>query len=135
MKFILIFSTIFFCSKFSFAQKKGDNTIIVHGFVGNNKIKEALFEEGFVMANSDTFFISTNSKAMGFIGDVSYIIKKTDTTLTFKGFVEATINGYSTGKDPLENKGERGTAYRIGFATMNKIAASFGLSLTYLKNK
>lgn len=135
LKFAFLFIFLASLNNILIAQKKGDNTIIVQGFVDYNKIKEVLFDNGFVSANSDTSFISTNSKAMGYLGEVTYIMKKTDSTLTIKGFVEATLDGFSTGKDPLENKGEKGTVYRVGFATMSKIANSFGLPVSYLKIK
>ena len=131
-----ILATLFLIVLFSntlFAQKKGDNTVIVHGFVPYDRLKEVLFENGFVTINSDTAFISTNGKAMGFVGDVSYILRKTDSTLTLKGYAVATLAGYSSGKTLIDNKGDKGSANRVGFATMNKIANSFGLPVSYLK--
>lgn len=120
---------------FSFAQKKKDNTIIVHGFVSYNQLRGALFDEGYIPTNSDSLFISTNYKPLGYLGEVSFLIKKTDSTLTIKGLLNAKFAGFEYKGEPLENTGEKGTVYRVGFATMNKIASSFGLPVTYLRIK
>jgi hypothetical protein len=132
MKFILTIFAFTVFVKFSVAQKKGDNTIIVHGFVNYNKIKEALFDEGFVPINSDTSFISTNKKSFGSIAEFSYIIKKTDTTLIFKGFLSGSIMGYTFNNLPVNNTSGNDKA---GFDMMNKIATSFRLPITYLRIK
>jgi hypothetical protein len=97
------------------------------------KVKEALFKEGFVFINADTSFISTSGKAVGWIGEVSYLIQRTDSLVIFKGLVNAEANGINTGKMPLENIGSKESVYRKGFALMGKIAASLGLPITYLK--
>jgi len=119
----------------SFAQKKKDNTIIVHGFVSYNQLRNVLFEEGYIPTNSDSLFISTNYKPLGYLGEVSFLIKKTDSTLTLKGLLNAKLAGFEYKGEPLENIGEKGTVYRVGFTTMNKIATSFGLPVTYLRMK
>ena len=128
---IIIFTTLFF--NFSFAQKKHDNTIIVHGFVSYNQLRNVLFDEGYIPINSDSLFISTNYKPQGFLGEVAFILKRTDSTLTFKGNVNAKITDIELKGVLLENVGEKGTVYRVGFTTMNRIATSFGLPVTYLR--
>jgi len=135
MKFILLITYCLLFSHFSFAQKKGDNAIIVHGFVSYLKLKEALFDEGFIATNSDTSFISTNSKQMGWNGEVSYMIKKTDTTVVFKGIVFAEFKSSTPLKTALENVGEKVSVFRVGFANMSKIANSFSLPVSYHKIK
>lgn len=135
MKLILVIFTFTFCFNFSIAQKKGDNTIIVHGSVNFNKLKEVLFDEGFIPSNSDTSFITTNYKSMGWNGEVSYMIKRTDSTVTFKGLVFVEFSGLTPLKTALENTGEKISVFRVGFANMSKIATSFGLPVTYLKIK
>ncbi len=131
------FLTFFFTClvNFSLAQNKRDNTIIVHGFVSYNQLKNVLFDEGYIPSSTDTSFISTNYNPQGMLGEVSFIIKKTDSTLTLKGILNAKFGGMELKGEPLENIGERGTVYRVGFATMNKIAISFGLPVTYLRLK
>ena len=135
MKYILLI--LFFLSfcNYSIAQKKKDNTIIVHGFVNYTKLKEALFKEGFVPTNSDTSFIATSSKAVGWIGEVSYLIQRTDSSVIFKGTVNAESNGVVTGKMPLANIGSKESVYRAGFALMGKIANSFLLPITYFRQE
>jgi len=135
MKYYLTFVLIFASSILCIAQKKKDNTAIVHGYLSYSKIKEALFKDGFVPTNSDTSFILTSNKAVGWIGEVNYLIQRTDTSVIFKGSVIAEANGMSTGKMPLENVGSKESVYRAGFALMVKIANSFGLPVTFLRQE
>ncbi|MEO8174868.1 MAG: hypothetical protein ABI581_17350 [Sediminibacterium sp.] len=122
-------------TKSLFAQNKHDNTIIVHGFVSYLELKNALFEEGYIPANSDTSFISTNYKPQGMLGEVGFLIKKTDSTLTIRGSVNAKLGDMELRGEPLENVGQKGTVYRVGFSTMTKIANSFRLPITFLNVK
>ena len=127
---ILIFSLSLFAS-LGFGQKKKDNTIIVHGFVSYAKLKDVLFDNGFMPTNTDTSIISTNYKAMGWNGEVSFMIKRTDTTTTFKGLVFAEFSGSTPLRTELENVGEKVSVFRVGFAKMSEIANSFNLPVTY----
>jgi hypothetical protein len=135
MKYFLIVYIFFASTNFCLAQKKKDNTVIIHGFVSYSKLKEALFKEGFVPVNSDSSFIMTSSKAVGWVGEVSYLIQHTDTSVIFKGSVLAEVNGMSTGKMPLENVGSKESVYREGFKLMSKIASSFGLPISFLRQE
>ena len=133
MKRIVFFVYLFIIPVLTFSQAKKDNTIIVQGFVTYSALKQSLFKEGFVPLNSDTSFILTSSKSTGWIGEVSYLIQRTDTAVTFKGQVNAEAMGVSTGKMQLENVGSKGSVYREGFKLMGKIASSFGFPIVYLK--
>lgn len=131
---ILLISLLLF-TKFSIAQKNKDNTIIVHGFVDYIKLKNVLFDNGFIPTNSDTTFIATNYKQMGRDGEVSFMIKRTDTLTTFKGLIFAEFVGLTPLKDQLENVGDKASVYRKGFLKMSEIAKSFNLPVTYLRIK
>lgn len=135
MKNIFILITLLFLSKYSIAQKNKDNTIIVHGYVDYNKLKNVLFDNGFIPTNSDTTFISTNYKQMGLNGEVSLMIKRTDTATTFKGLIFVEFSGSTPLKGQLENIGEKVSVYRKGFLKMKEIANSFNLPVTYLRIK
>lgn len=128
-----LFLTIFVLSIFIVAngQSKKDNTIIVHGFVPYNQIKSVLFDEGYTATTEDTAIITTNKKGVGTVAQVNYIIKRTDTTVVFKGFLSGTLMGTSF-NDPLDNTWGNN---RTGFETMKKMATSFGLPVSYLRIK
>jgi hypothetical protein len=134
MKNILLLFFLFLI-KFSIAQKNKDNIIKVYGFVDFNKLKTILFDKGFMPTNSDTSFILTNYKQMGWRGEVGFMIKRTDTVTIFKGLVLAEFEGSTPIKDQLENKGEKVSVYRKGFAKMSEIANSFNLPVTYHRLK
>lgn len=143
-KRIFLVPFMFAITMFSIAQSKNDNTIIVNGYVKYEQIKEALTNEGFIVSNSDTSVITTNFKAIGMAAaaystpGVAYLIKRTDTSVIFRGYVNNKLT-IVIGVDitahswPLENWGEKKGAFRMGFAMMGKIASSFGLPVTYLK--
>ena len=134
MRLIIILIFLIYCN-FSFSQKNKDNTIVVHGFVGYNNLKNVLFDNGFIPTNSDTSFISTNYKQMGWSGEVSFIIKRTDTTTTLKGLVFAEFVGDTPLRTQLENTGEKVSVFRKGFSKMSEIAKSFHLPVSYIRIK
>ena len=134
-KKILIILIFIGTAQTTFGQNKKDNTIIVHGFVSYSQLKDVLFDQGYIPTNSDTSFIATNYKPLGFLGEVSFLLKRTDSTLILKGLINAKFAGFEYKGEPLENVGEKGTVYKVGFSTMNTIAKTFKLPVTYLRIK
>ena len=98
----------------SFGQKKGDNKVIVNGYVSYNQIKTALFNEGFVTTNSDTVLIITTIKYLDWGSVTCYMIQKTDSSVIFKG----NCKPFSLKK----------------LIAMGEFARTFNLPITFLKD-
>jgi len=114
------------------AQDKRDNTITAHGFIPYSRIAEILKKEGFSNTNNDTLFIVAEGKPMIAISDLTYIIKRTDTTLVIKGFlVPKGEKNYFNGM-PLDFSFGY---FKKGFLIMIETCKLFGLPLSYSKEK
>lgn len=118
--------------QFSYGQNKKVNNILVNGFVSYDKLKETLLKEGFTSLNYDTVFVTAAGKpmAMGKSVTQTYVIIRTDSSLSFTGFIMfGEDKNYANGM-LLENS----FGYsKKGFLIMNKICSSFGFQLVYRK--
>jgi len=131
MKFIITTFVLLNCNFLLHAQKKKDNTIVVHGRVDYSSLKNALINENLIPLNSDTSFILTNTRSVSTISKVGYTIRKTDSLTFFKGNVTAIIDGTSVDL-PIDYTW--GTT-KLGFDIINRIAKSFGYPITYHREK
>ena len=131
-RLILLFFFQLAFVQFSAGQNKKDNTIIVNCFVSFNKLKETLLKEGFTSFNYDTVFVTAAGRPLGNSNALkqTYVIIRTDSSLSFTGFIVfGEDKNYSSGM-LLEN---RYGYSKKGFFIMNKICASFGFPLVYTK--
>jgi len=131
MKWLTLFFLILSNAKV-FAQNKGDNTILVLGKLTYSQIQSKLFDNGFVLTGNDTMFLKTNAKSTGY-ANMYLILKRSDSTLSFKGYMDMTIDGFNIGSTVVENKGMKGSPIRNSFNEMVKVTESFGLPLVYSK--
>jgi hypothetical protein len=87
-----------------FAQKKGDNTIIISHDVPMSKIKAVLFKSGYAITTSDTAFISTSPKeAANTLVSMIVMIARIDTVTYIKAQIKSAVSTNLFGVMPENN--------------------------------
>lgn len=130
MKYLFVFAFILF-SQLSFAQKKGDNTIIIHEQINKAKVIEVLFNNGYIVDKNDSSFVSTDFTSVG-ASHLKLAFNLKDTITAMKAWVRMTFIS-QTELLPVSNAGAKGSAIRKAWDEMNKIAKLLGSELEYVK--
>ena len=122
-----------------FAQKKGDNTIIISHDVPMSKIKAVLFKSGYAITTSDTAFISTSEKELdktvmvlrimvARIDSVTYLKAQCKSSVNVELFGTTTENNFVT----LDFGGVSRSPYRQAWNELDRIAKELG-EVTYVR--
>lgn len=119
-------------SQFSFAQKKGDNTIIIHDKITSVKIVQVLFDNGYVIDKNDSSFVSTEYKNVSAIS-LKLAFNLRDTITVMKGFGKMTFMHEKTENMIINNIGMKGSPARKVWNEIDRIAKLLGSELEYVK--
>lgn len=122
------------------AQKRDDNTVIVHGNFSTAQIKTALFMSGFKMEGTDTTIISTTSKELAeYAYSIKLLLLRTDTAIFMKGLARHTKN--ITLFNATSNSDYQTLAFvtlkhspeRLAWNEMMKVAKELSNTISYIK--
>ena len=123
-----------------FGQMKDDNAIIVNEQLPFDRIKQALFDNGFLISNSDSAFISTSEiNLSGTSFAIKFLINKQDSITIFKGFIksllEISISGVKSTSEftPITFRGSKNGDFKKGWREMDKIAKKLSQNISYFK--
>jgi virulence-associated protein VapD len=119
---------------------KDDNSIVINEPIFFDRIKQTLFDNGFLISNSDSVFISTSEiNLSGTSFAIKFVINKQDSVTIFKGFIKSLleINMYgvkSTSEfTPVIFKGPKNGDLKKGWYEMDKIAKKLSQNISYVK--
>jgi hypothetical protein len=136
MKYLLAF---LLCPLLSFSQSKKDTKIIVSLSDTNsivNRVSTAFHERGYSLENKEGDFVSTKEKSIkaGFPTAVKLRAFLSGNTLTFTGEykVDVAVMGQPPTWDQISFTGFKGSAAKLSWEEMDKIARNFG-TVSYSK--
>lgn len=141
IKLRILFTGLLLCqSSILFAQKKGDNTVVIPNDVSLTQIKTALFKNGYAIINSDSNFISTSEKEMKKQAIVlRFLIARIDSVTYIKAQYKSSVNvslfGNVAANEFLlpEFTGMKGSPVRAAWDELDKIAKEISPEVSYLK--
>lgn len=125
---------------FSFAQNKGDNTIVITSDVSMHQIKTVLFKNGYAITTSDSLFISTSAKEVSkALMSMIVMVARVDSMTYIKAQCKSAVVLNLFGNMPENNfsllaytKIKSSKDWRA-WAELDKIAKELSPNVTYLK--
>jgi len=134
------FYLLLFLPCLCFAQKKGDNTIKINAVVPSSLLKEVLFNSGYSIESSDTFYLTTSARELPKnVISLKIMVAKKDSTTIFKALYKSGLM-VNTGMFQLENQfasltfgGAKNSSYRKAWEELDRIVKLISSNIIYLK--
>jgi hypothetical protein len=139
MKATVLILGLFIVSTLCFGQKKKYTRIIITPLDTTNiieRVSDALNERGYTVDQQTGKFISTKEKSLAKASastDIKLKVFYSDGQLSFSGEfrVNVVIMGLPPAFTQIENRGAKGSVYRVTWQEMEELAKQFG-SVKYL---